>query len=184
VNGSKKYFLASDKWPTWVAALGHSAANVCGAFAYNLDNPVIRWAPEGVVVDVCDMTGKGRPGELKIGVGNKWFYLAHTSWKVAATISSDDPGVTGGTTKELANAQAGLANANTECMMTAADHEAIVAARNEESAVIAEDKATLAETSGDGVAQSCSFIQLEASAELTNSGNITVKFEHCCSDHS
>merc|ERR1719345_104492 len=42
-----------------------------------------------------------------------------------------------GTSKELSNAQGDLATSNMNCMTTAADHEATVAARDEELAVIA-----------------------------------------------
>merc|ERR1712048_359973 len=56
-----------------------------------------------------------------------------------------------GTTKELANAQSDLAPSNTNCMTTA-DHEATVAARNEELAVIAKTKKILEDTSSGGVA--------------------------------
>jgi len=95
VNGKKKYFLASDNWPTWVAAIGHSSTSIYGAYAYNLDHTIAPWDPEGVVVDVCDMSGKGHPGSLMIGDGSHWFYVSHTSWKVSATAISSDPGVTG-----------------------------------------------------------------------------------------
>merc|ERR1719201_1876864 len=45
-----------------------------------------------------------------------------------------------GTTKQLANAESDLSTSNMNCMTTAADHEATVAAREEELAVIAKAK--------------------------------------------
>jgi len=78
-----------------------------------------------------------------------------------------------GTSKELTNAQADLANSNTNCMTTAADHEATVAAREEELAVIAKAQKILEETSGGGVSQSYSFIQVSTRTDLTNTEVIT-----------
>jgi len=74
-----------------------------------------------------------------------------------------------GTSKELANAQSDLASSNTNCMTTAADHEATVAARQEELAVIAKAKKILEDTSSGGVSQSYSFLQVKTRTDLTNS---------------
>merc|ERR1719159_1939209 len=63
------------------------------------------------------------------------------------------------TSKELAAAEAELAEASSSCMQVAADHEATVASRNEELAVIAKAKKILEETSAGAVGQSYSFIQ-------------------------
>jgi len=78
------------------------------------------------------------------------------------------------TTEELANAETNLATSNMNCMTTAADHEATVAARKEELAVIAKAKKILEETSSGGVAQSYSFVQIKASTDLANTEVITV----------
>merc|ERR1719440_2621582 len=64
------------------------------------------------------------------------------------------------TVKALAKANEALQTANANCMTTAADHEATVAARNEELKVIAEAKKILTETSGGAVGQSYSMFQL------------------------
>merc|ERR1719329_654033 len=57
----------------------------------------------------------------------------------------------GVTNKELAAAENELAVASSDCMQVAADHEATVAARAEELAVIAKAKKILQETSAGGV---------------------------------
>jgi len=64
------------------------------------------------------------------------------------------------TESDLADAQASLATASTQCMQTAADHEATVKARAEELKVIAEAKEILASTSTGAVAQTYSLFQL------------------------
>jgi len=64
------------------------------------------------------------------------------------------------TESDLADAQASLATASTQCMQTAADHEATVKARAEELKVIAEAKEILASTSTGAVAQTYSLLQL------------------------
>jgi len=78
------------------------------------------------------------------------------------------------TKKELAAAQNELATASTECMQVAADHEATVAARAEELAVIAKAKKILEETSGGGVEQSYSFLQVTNRAQLKSSEVVAV----------
>jgi len=78
------------------------------------------------------------------------------------------------TKKELAAAQNELATASAECMQVAADHEATVAARAEELAVIAKAKKILAETSGGGVEQSYSFLQVTNRAQLKSSEVVAV----------
>jgi len=64
------------------------------------------------------------------------------------------------TNKDLAAAQAELAECSSSCMQVASDHEATVAARAEELAVIAKAKKILEETTGGAVGQSYSFLQL------------------------
>jgi len=78
------------------------------------------------------------------------------------------------TKKELSAAQNELATASAECMQVAADHEATVAARAEELAVIAKAKKILEETSGGGVEQSYSFLQVTIRAQLKSSEVVAV----------
>jgi len=78
------------------------------------------------------------------------------------------------TKKELSAAQNELATASAECMQVAADHEATVAARAEELAVIAKAKKILEETSGGGVEQSYSFLQVTSRAQLKSSEVVAV----------
>jgi chromosome segregation ATPase len=61
--------------------------------------------------------------------------------------------------KELANAKAALETVSTDCMQTAADHEATVKARSEELKVIAEAKKILVETTSGAVDQAYSLLQ-------------------------
>merc|ERR1719155_219052 len=84
------------------------------------------------------------------------------------------------TVKELKEAQDGLATANGDCMTTAADHEATVAARNEELKVIATAEKILKDSTAGAVDQTYSFLQAAASsrlqsrADLANSEVITL----------
>jgi chromosome segregation ATPase len=70
------------------------------------------------------------------------------------------------TTKELDEAQAGLAKTTQGCLQTAADHEATVRAREEELKVIAEAKKILQETTAGAVSQSYSLLQVRTTADL------------------
>merc|ERR1719405_70212 len=70
------------------------------------------------------------------------------------------------TVKELKEAQDGLATANGDCMTTAADHEATVAARNEELKVIATAEKILKDSTGGAVEQTYSFLQMAASSQM------------------
>merc|ERR1740139_1331617 len=88
------------------------------------------------------------------------------------------------TTEELANGQSDLASSNMNCMTTAADHEATVAARKEELAVIAKAKKILEETSSGGVAQSYSFVQIKTGTDLTNTEVITAIRQLAQQQHS
>merc|ERR1719502_535102 len=65
------------------------------------------------------------------------------------------------TVKELKQAEEDLQTANTDCMTTAADHEATVAARNEELKVIATAEKILKESTGGAVDQTYSFLQMK-----------------------
>jgi chromosome segregation ATPase len=81
------------------------------------------------------------------------------------------------TNKDLAAAQAELAECSSSCMQVAADHEATVAARAEELAVIAKAKKILEETTGGAVGQSYSFLQrstMSTRADLKRSEVVTV----------
>merc|ERR1719201_2169329 len=72
------------------------------------------------------------------------------------------------TSKDLAASEDELATASSECMQVAADHEATVAARQEELAVIAKAKKILQETSAGGVEQTYSFLQVSKRVQLKN----------------
>jgi len=78
------------------------------------------------------------------------------------------------TSKDLASSQDELATASSECMQVAADHEATVAARQEELAVIAKAKKILEETAGGASGQTYSFLQISSRADLKNSEVVTL----------
>merc|ERR1740122_856293 len=67
------------------------------------------------------------------------------------------------TNKELANSKKQLATAQSSCVKIAADHDATVAARNEELKVIAEALKILTETTSAAEGQTYSLVQLETS---------------------
>merc|ERR1719220_2769960 len=73
------------------------------------------------------------------------------------------------TSKELANSKQQLATAHSTCLQVAADHEATVAARNEELSVIAEATKMLQETSSGAVSQTYSLLQLQSHSDLVGS---------------
>jgi len=73
------------------------------------------------------------------------------------------------TTKDLENSKASLATANSDCMRSAADHEATVAARTEELKVIGKAKKILQESTGAAEKQTYSLLQVASSAK-TRSG--------------
>merc|ERR1740117_1798598 len=75
------------------------------------------------------------------------------------------------TVKELNSAEQGLATSNSDCMTTAADHEATVAARNEELKVIATAEKILKESTSGAVGQTYSLLQvaIQSRADLANS---------------
>merc|ERR1740138_1908843 len=70
------------------------------------------------------------------------------------------------TVAELKGAEEELSTANTNCMTTAADHEATVAARNEELKVIATAEKILKESTSGAVGQTYDFLQVAASSKL------------------
>ena len=91
------------------------------------------------------------------------------------------------TNKDLAAAQAELAECSSSCMQVAADHEATVAARAEELAVIAKAKKILEETTGGAVDQTYSLLQkstLTTRADLKRSEVVTVVSNLAKSHHS
>merc|ERR1712060_640035 len=63
------------------------------------------------------------------------------------------------TVKELANAKSALETVSSDCMQSAADHEATMKARAEELKVIAEAKKILMETTSGAVDQTYSLLQ-------------------------
>merc|ERR1719379_3383869 len=82
------------------------------------------------------------------------------------------------TVKDLKEAEQGLSTANTDCMTTAADHEATVAARNEELKVIATAEKILKDSTAGAVDQTYSFLQVASGmttrADLANTEVITM----------
>jgi len=91
------------------------------------------------------------------------------------------------TNKDLGAAQAELAECSSSCMQVAADHEATVAARAEELAVIAKAKKILEETTGGAVGQSYSFLQrstMSTRADLKQSEVVTVVSNLAKTHHS
>jgi len=84
------------------------------------------------------------------------------------------------TVKELKGAEEELSTANTNCMTTAADHEATVAARTEELKVIATAEKILKESTSGAVDQTYSLLQvasgsqMKTRADLANSEVITL----------
>merc|ERR1712203_962239 len=68
------------------------------------------------------------------------------------------------TNKELANSKNQLATTQSSCVKIAADHDATVAARNEELKVIAEAVKILTETTSGAEGQTYSLVQLEKSS--------------------
>jgi len=91
------------------------------------------------------------------------------------------------TNKDLAAAQAELAECSSSCMQVAADHEATVAARAEELAVIAKAKKILEETTGGAVAQQYDFLQrstMSTRADLKRSEVVTVVSNLAKTHHS
>lgn len=74
-----------------------------------------------------------------------------------------------GTVKDLANAVKGLDVARSDCMQTASDHQATVAAREEELKTIAQAKKILGGSTADAEKQTYSFMQMRTHADLAGS---------------
>jgi len=70
------------------------------------------------------------------------------------------------TQKDLKESEAALETANQDCMTTAADHEATVAARKEELNVLHTAEKILKETSSGAVGQTYGFLQVAASSQM------------------
>merc|ERR1719217_249505 len=70
------------------------------------------------------------------------------------------------TTKSLANNEEALATANSDCMTTAADHEATVAARTEELKVIATAEKILKDSTSGAEGQTYSLLQMAAASKM------------------
>jgi cell division protein FtsB len=97
----------------------------------------------------------------------------HMTEEKAAKASSDGTKATAEgdlamTVKTLDDLKAGLASAHSNCLQTAADHEATVAARTVELKVIAEAKRILLSSTGGAVAQTYSLFQ---EAQLAEAGS-------------
>merc|ERR1711879_366458 len=98
-----------------------------------------------------------------------------------------DEGDLTATLKGLAQSREALQTANSECMTTAADHEATVKSRAEELAVIAQAKKILQETTGGAVKQSYSLLQrtrLNGRADLANAEVVTIVKKLANQEHS
>merc|ERR1719230_1377413 len=76
------------------------------------------------------------------------------------------------TIKNLEKGEADLATANSDCMTTAADHEATVAARNEELKVIATAEKILKESTSGAEGQTYSFLQMTASSRMQSRADL------------
>merc|ERR1719486_1590762 len=72
------------------------------------------------------------------------------------------------TVKDLKSSEDALATANSDCMTTAADHEATVAARTEELKVIATAKKILQDSTSGAVEQTYSLLQTSSSTRGTS----------------
>merc|ERR1740130_443818 len=94
------------------------------------------------------------------------------------------------TVSELKENNQGLATSNGDCMTTAADHEATVAARNEELKVIATAEKILKDSTSGAVDQTYSLLQLRSNskmqtrADLANSEVITMGKNLARNQHS
>merc|ERR1719265_1766666 len=71
-----------------------------------------------------------------------------------------------GTVKDLADAEAALATAQSTCMQVAADHETTLASRAEELKAIAQAKKILVETGEGAVGQTYSLLEVSSGSQL------------------
>merc|ERR1719265_1535884 len=103
-----------------------------------------------------------------------------TAKEAAAESKATAEGDLASTVKALKESEEALETANKDCMQTAADHEATVAARTEELTVIKTAEKILKESTAGAEGQTYSFVQLASSskmmtrADLANSEVITL----------
>merc|ERR1719272_1348803 len=90
------------------------------------------------------------------------------------------------TIKDLQNSEQSLQTANSDCMTTAADHEATVAARTEELKVINTAEGILKESTGGAEGQSYSLLQTAAASrtELANAQVVSMVKQLAKEHHS
>jgi len=103
VKGKKQYFLSSNKWPTWVAAIRttgsilSASVSVYGLFGVSLVHSIAPWDPQGIDLQVCSLKRTGYANEVMIGSSGasgrtEWAYVHHGSWFVYGWGLSQDPG--------------------------------------------------------------------------------------------
>merc|ERR1719401_145188 len=76
------------------------------------------------------------------------------------------------TVKDLADGEKTLATVHSDCLQTAADHEATVTARTEELSVIAKAKSLLESSTSGAVAQTYSMLQVVSSKRFRTSADL------------
>jgi len=105
-SGRKEYFLASNKWTTWVASIRSTGGplslsmNPWGLYALNLDHSVAPWDPQNIIVHLCTLKNKVAtpyPNAIMIGSpgiqGNPiWAYVHRGSSLIYGWFASSDPG--------------------------------------------------------------------------------------------
>jgi len=122
----------------------------------------------------------------QIGADNKDLLDNKNGLSAATEDKAASEGDLQGTTASLAESKSDLSTASANCMTTAADHEATVAARKEELAVIAKAKGILTETTAGAVGQSYSFLEIKisTSVDLRNSEVVTAVKQLAVKQHS
>merc|ERR1719502_1368926 len=88
------------------------------------------------------------------------------------------------TVKALQNSDKALATAHGDCMTTAADHEATVAARDQELKVIAQAEKILRDSTSGAVSQTYSLLQITSRTDLANSEVVTLVKKLAREQHS
>jgi len=122
----------------------------------------------------------------QLGADNKDLLDNKNALSAATEDKAASEGDLQGTTASLAESKSDLSTASANCMTTAADHEATVAARKEELAVIAKAKGILQETTSGAVGQSYSFLEIKisTSVDLRNSEVVTAVKQLAVKQHS
>lgn len=99
VDGKKKFFIASNKWPTWVAAIRTTGSlltasvSLFGLYGVSLPHTIAPWDPQGIIVEVCKYPGGSvMIGNAPLGKRTEWAYVHHGSWFVYGWGLSQDPG--------------------------------------------------------------------------------------------